>query len=298
MSPDALQFLPVDGQPWLIVGAGYTGEATARRLLAAGARVTVTRRALADAEATAARLAAAVPGAAVRGAAASLGDRGSLAAVLEPGAIVVDTAPPADGAGSAEAALAEAAGDAGARRLVYVSSTGVYAPAAGAWVDEEFAVDPAGDQGRRRLAAERALLETAAARGLEAVALRAAGIWGPDRGVAARLRAGSYRIIGDGRAHVSRIHVDDLAAALVAAGTVVPLVRAIYNAADDHPTPAGDHARALAAALGLPPPPEVPLSAVDPSTASMFTADRRISNRRLKAELGVVLAHPGTAPEV
>ena len=122
------------------------------------------------------------------------------------------------------------------------------------------------------------------------VALRAAGIYGPGRGLVDRIRAGTYRVIGDGTSHVGRIHVADLVAAIVAAGSSA--VTGAINAADDDPAPIGEVADAVAARLGLPPPPRVPASAVSPEIAGMLTADRRIANRRLRDELGVALRYP------
>ena len=263
---------PIDARPWVILGAGYVGEAVARRLLDAGAAVTVVRR---DAAALAA-LAARLPG--VRAAALGLDDRAALAALIAPGAVVVHLAPPPAGAIDAPAA----------HRLVYVSSTGVYAPGGGARVDEDWPLAPATASGAARLAAERAVLAAAP----PAVVLRAPGIYGPGRGVAERLRAGSYRIVGDGTAHVSRIHVDDLAAAIVAAGTARSLPRAVYNVADRDPCTAAEHGDGVAAALGLPAPPRVAADQVSPEVAGMLLADRRIDAGRLEAELGWTPRYP------
>ena len=206
-----------------------------------------------------------------------------LEAVIGPGraTTIVMTAPPVDAVGGGEARVAEAATRAGARRIVYVSSTGVYGAAGGAWVDEDFALAPLTASGRARLAAEAAL----AAGAVPCVRLRAAGIHGPGRGVLARLRAGTYRIVGPGDTHVSRIHVDDLVSAVVLAGdTQGPGL--VYNVADDDPCTSAELASAAAAALMLPMPPTVALAQVDPEIAGMFTADRKIDNRRLKRELG------------
>lgn len=245
---------------WLIVGAGYTGERVAAMLAARGAQVTVTSRSEDRAKAIAARLGA-------RGVAMDLGD-----AHVDEDAIVVVTAPPS----GAEAGFAAAMARDGARRIVYVSSTGVYAPAGGAWVDEDFATVPG-----PRLAAEEAL----AAGAVPCVRLRAAGIYGPGRGAIERLKAGTYRIVGDGDTHVSRVHVDDLAAAVIAAGDA-RAAGSVYNVADDDPCTSNELAEAACAALMLPLPPHVPLDRVDASVAAMFTADRKIDNRRLKHELG------------
>ncbi len=261
---------------WLVLGAGYTGARVASLLHQRGDAVTVTRRRGDDA----AEVAAATGARALALELAAIDDD-RLAAALAGHEVVVVTAPPPAPDGAVEARLAAAAARAGARRLVYVSSTGVYAPAGGAWVDEDYPTRPVTAAGRARLAAERAL----AAGRVPCVHLRAAGIHGPGRGVIARLRAGTYRLIGPGDTHVSRVHVDDLAAAIVLAGDAAAPAP-VYNVADDDPCTSRELATAAAAALGLPPPPSVPLDLVDPEVAGMFTADRRIDNRRLKRDLG------------
>jgi nucleoside-diphosphate-sugar epimerase len=263
---------------WLIVGCGYTGTRLARTLVARpelADDVAITRRDREVARALGEALG-------VRGERADLADPSSLEVV--PGAVVVCLAPPGpDPAGEIRALLA-AARD--AARIVYVSSTGVYGPGEGAWVDESWPVAPVTESGRARAAAEAALAEAS----LPWVALRAAGIYGPGRGLAERLRAGTYQVVGDGTSHVSRIHVVDLVAAIVAAGTTA--VTGAINAADDDPAPIGEVADAMAARLGVPAPPRVPAASVSPEVAGMLTADRRIVNRRLRDELGVVLRYP------
>jgi len=263
---------------WLIVGCGYTGTQLARTLVARpelAAEVTITRR---DRE-VARALGAALQ---VRGVRADLAEPGALD--VSPGAIVVCTAPPGkDPAG--EIARLVAASRAAAR-IVYVSSTGVYGPGGGAWVDESWPIAPITESGRARAAAEAALADAT----VPWVALRAAGIYGPGRGLVDRIRAGTYRVIGDGASHVGRIHVVDLVEAIVRAGTAA--ITGPINAADDDPAPIGEVADTVAARLGLPPPPRVPAAQVSPEVAGMLTADRRIANRRLRDELGVVLRYP------
>lgn len=249
---------------WVILGCGYTGTALARRLVASGHDVVVTRRDADRARATAAEL-----GPQVRGVAADLGGE------LPAGDVVVCLAPPGP---DPERRCFDAVA-----RLVYVSSTGVYAPGGGAWVDESWELAPVTASGRARLAAERALPP-------RAIALRAAGIHGPGRGLVDRLRAGTYRIVGDGSAHVSRVHVDDLVECIVRAGEST--VTGAINVADDAPDPIGLVADTLAARLGVPAPPRVAFASVDPEVAGMLTADRRIANARMKRELGAVLRYP------
>ncbi len=263
---------------WVIAGCGYTGTHLANRLAADGAPVIATRRGHFP------------PGldGRVQQRRADLAEPAALAGWIPAGAIIVHAAPPADDdPGAGERNLVAAAAAAGAGRIVYVSSTGVYGPGDGGWVDEDTPVGPPAP----RLIAETALLAAAAAAGLEAVALRASGIYGPGRGLVARMRAGTFRVVG-GETWVNRIHVHDLAGAIIAAGTIARLPRRIYTVADDAPVTGRDHATAVAAALGLPPPPVVALAEVDPRVAAMLGANRRIANRRLKEELGVTLRYP------
>lgn len=267
---------------WLVVGAGYTGSALVKRLVAAGHDVTATRR-------TAGEIA--------------IGDARHPVIALDlaqpppdeyPDAIVVCCAPPGADPGREMYNLVALGG----RRIVYVSSTGVYAPGGGASVDESWPLAPLTATGRARLAAEQALATAVATvpamahftAPIDGVAmLRAAGIYGPGRGLVERMRAGTYRIVGDGRAHVSRIHVADLVETIVRAGE--SRATGAFNVADDDPAPIGEVADAVAAMLGRPPPPRVPADKVDPEVAGMLTADRRIANARIKRELGVVLRY-------
>jgi nucleoside-diphosphate-sugar epimerase len=268
---------------WVIVGAGYTGARLARRLVGEGHQVVVTRRSQESADQVAASTGAVA-------AVADLGDPSSLTAVLSEGAIVVDSAPPRDDT-HGERNLVMACAAAGVARLVYIGSTGVYPAGDGDMVDESTPVGPMADRGRRRLAAETEILDTAAGHGVEAVSLRVAGIYGPGRGVHARLAKGNYRIIGDGATLVCRVHVDDLVSAIVAAGTVQPLPYRVVNVADDEPTSSADMGDAVAALMGVEPPPRVEPSEVSESVRAMLGADRRVDNRRLKS-LGVSLRYP------
>lgn len=264
-------------EPWVVVGCGYTGTRLARVLVGQGADLTITRRTAAGAEASATQLGA-------RGVMADLADPVTLLGIIPADAIVVCLAPP--GAVPADEINGLVAASARARRIVYVSSTGVYAAGGGSWVDEAWPLAPITPSGTRRVAAEAAL----AAAPISHVALRVAGIHGPGRGLVDRLRAGTYRIVGDGASHISRIHVDDLVRAIVLAGR--SSITGAINIADDDPAPIGEVADALAARLGVPAPPRVAVASVSAEVANMLTADRKIANHRMKDELGVVLQYP------
>lgn len=294
-------------RPWLIVGCGYTGTHLVHALHARpdlASAVAITRRDPARARELAAELGVRgepcdLSGSAGAGAGTSpppgglpggspdvvlSGGSPGASPLAPPGAIVVCLAPPGgDPAGEIRTLLGLCGA---ASRLIYVSSTGVYGRGAGAWVDESWPIAPFTASGRARAAAEAALADA----NLPWIALRAAGIYGPGRGLVDRIRAGTYRVIGDGTGCVARIHVADLVAAILAASGST--LTGPVNAADDDPAPIGAVADAVAARLGAPPPPRVPADSVPAEVAGMLTADRRISNRRLRTELGVELRYP------
>ena len=111
---------------------------------------------------------------------------------------------------------------AGVRRVIYISTTGVYGGANGKWVDEATPTDPQRPGGRASLAAEEALRASRfASRG---AALRLAGLYGPDRlPYLAKLREGTP-LEASPEGWLNLIHVDDAAAAVVAAADVAECV--------------------------------------------------------------------------
>jgi nucleoside-diphosphate-sugar epimerase len=214
---------------------------------------------------------------------------GVAAAIAQATHLLVSAAPDAEG----DPVLARHAADLraapGLAWVGYLSTTGVYGDRQGAWVDEDSARTPAGERGRWRVAAEDAWL----ASGLPVHVFRLAGIYGPGRSAFDRLRAGTaQRVVTPGQVF-SRIHVDDIAAAL-AASIARPAPGRAYNLADDEPAPPQDVVAFAADLLGMPAPPEVPIEAagLSPMARSFYAEAKRVSNQRLKGELGVVLAHP------
>ncbi|WP_338865805.1 GNAT family N-acetyltransferase [Myxococcus stipitatus] len=188
---------------------------------------------------------------------------------------VVVSVPPEAGL---DAALAESLAARPPARLVYLSSTGVYGAVRGA-VDEDTPVDVAWPSSLPRLEAESRYLP------LGAMVLRIAGIYGPGRGAHSRLLSGTLRVPEAG-GRISRVHVDDLCAAILAA-LEHGAPGALYCVADDRAAPLEETAHWLARRLGLSPPPRVPLETLHES----LRGDRAISNARLK-QLGWVPRYP------
>lgn len=185
-----------------------------------------------------------------------------------------------EGLGNVLAALAPP------RRFIYISSTGVYGQAGGEEVDETSPAEPVEESGRVMREAERLLHE----RLPDAVVLRFAGIYGPGRLLREKaLRAGEP-VVGDPEKWLNLVHVEDGAAAIVAAAErATP--GAVYNVSDDRPVRRRDFYQLLARLLGAPEPRFVPPPAGAPPPAHE-RHNRRINNRRLRAELGLALRYP------
>lgn len=177
------------------------------------------------------------------------------------------------------------------RRLIYISTSGVYGDCGGAWVSETRATNPGTARARRRVAAETQI----AAWGGDYAILRAPGIYGPGRLPIQRLRAGEPVLSDAAGPWVNRIHVADLAAIALAAAERGP-AQAVYHAADGQPLPMGAYYRLLARCIGCPEAPEIDWSeaerAFSPTRLSFLRESRRLSNQRLREQLAVPLHYP------
>jgi nucleoside-diphosphate-sugar epimerase len=186
--------------------------------------------------------------------------------------------------------IAQAFAGAPLEALVYVSSTSVYGRRSGEWTDEETPVDPSSPLGEARLESERLYLEAWRTTGLPARICRVPGIYGPGRTLRQRLESGAYRRLNDEDLWVSRIHVDDLAEALIAAW-MRGKAGETYLLCDDEPVSGHEYAEITASLLALPLPPAVEREDIRQELSSSAferrVADRRCSNRRMREELRV-----------
>jgi len=174
----------------------------------------------------------------------------------------------------------------------YLSTTGVYGDAGGAWVDESWRCNPTSARGSERLKAEAAWLNS----GLPAEVFRLAGIYGPERNILGRLRTGGYKAVQWQPPHYSsRIHIDDIVAALIAA-MHKPRAGRIVNLADDLPMPHADYVTELARMVGAPMPAllseQEGKQQLSPMALAFFRDNKRVSNRLLHQELLPQLTYP------
>lgn len=213
-------------------------------------------------------------------------------AIAAADAILV-SAGPENGRDPALAAYGEALARARPAWLGYLSTTGVYGDHQGGWVDEDTALTPSTRRGRERVAAEAEWQALAAAHGLPLHVFRLAGIYGPGRGPFAKLWSGTARRIVKPGQVFSRIHAEDIAQALLAS-IHAPRPGAIYNLCDDDPAPPEDVIAHAAELLGLPLPPaeDYATAEMTPMARSFYAENKRVSNRRMKQELGIRLRYP------
>ena len=137
-------------------------------------------------------------------------------------------------------------------RVIYVSTTGVYAQDAGQCVDETSACEPVSEGGRACLSGERLLF--AHARGRDALVLRLAGLYGPGRVPRSADVTAGRPIAGSPDAYLNLIHVEDAAAAVVAAAASGPVTGRTYVVSDGHPPTRAEYVGLLATRLGVAPP--------------------------------------------
>ncbi len=192
--------------------------------------------------------------------------------------------------------LLAAAREAGARRVVAQSIAFAYAPKPTGLYDESDplfvdAPPPGGDAASSVAELERQVTNT---EGIEGLALRF-GFWygagtayAGDGHWAEEVRKRRLPIVGNGSGVWSFVHVDDVAAATVAA-----LERGepgIYNVVDDDPAPSREWIPAYAEAVGAKPPRRMPTFVVR-MVAGRYTVYlardmRGASNEKAKRELG------------
>ncbi|WP_428687550.1 SDR family oxidoreductase [Roseibium sp.] len=174
----------------------------------------------------------------------------------------------------------------------YLSTVGVYGNHDGAWVNEDTPCKPVSKRSVQRVAAENAWLEFSAANGFPVQIFRLAGIYGPGRNAFENFKKGTARRLVKPGQVFNRIHVADIAGTLKAA-MVQPSTR-IFNVTDDEPAPPQDVVAHAAELLGVTPPPEVPFETADltPMARSFYGENKRVSNQRLKDELGYVFRYP------
>lgn len=175
----------------------------------------------------------------------------------------------------------------------YISSTGVYGDTQGEWVDESSPLLASTDRNRQRIEVESAWLKIGKDHGLPVMIFRCVGIYGPGRNLLISVRQGRARRIDKPGLVFFRIHSEDLAQTLEAS-MKKPQPGEIYNVSDDFPSPPAEAVEYACSLLGVEPPPLVPFEEADlsPTARGFYITNKRVSNKKIKQELGVTLRYP------
>jgi len=180
-------------------------------------------------------------------------------------------------------------------RFIYISTSGVYGDLGGAQLNESHILNPQTARAQRRVNAEHRIREWAKRNRVQASILRVPGIYAADRLPLARLRMASPTILAEQDSYTNLIHADDLARIIVATLRHGKPNR-VYHASDDSEMKMGDYFDVVADKFKLPRPTRLPRTeverAVSPMLWSFMNESRRLSNVRMKKELGVKLRYP------
>ena len=280
-------------KPILIIGCGDVGLRVARQQQAEGHRVTALARSARSAELQAAQGIQTIRG--------DLDDPATLSTLPTQDARVYYFAPPPS-TGNCDSRMTNflraIADQALPARVVLISTSGVYGDCQGAWVSEERAPQPDTERASRRLDAEQQLRAWGKRHAVCIVILRVPGIYGPGRLPEKRLRAREPVLHEAQSPWSNRVHIVDLMRACVAAGERGQ-AGAVYNISDGHPSTMTDYFNRVADALGLERPPQISLAQarvdLSPGMQSYLAESKRLDNRRMREELGVLPQYPDLA---
>jgi len=183
------------------------------------------------------------------------------------------------------------------RRLIYISTTGVYGDHGGAKVTEATPTKPQSERAKRRVDAEQSLRLWAPAHGVALTILRVPGIYAANRLPIERLQSKTPALISEEDAYSNHIHSDDLAR-LICAALYHGKPQRVINTCDGGETKMGDYFDEVADAFGLDRPPRMPAEQlqkiVNPMLWSFMRESRRVTNTRLH-ELKTPLRYPSVA---
>lgn len=186
----------------------------------------------------------------------------------------------------------------GVKRLIYISTSGVYGHCDGAYIDETRTPRPVNARAVRRVDAEQQVRQFARQTGAHVAILRVPGIYAAERLPLERLQRGTPMLRAEDDVYTNHIHADDLARITVAAMFRSANCR-VYHASDDSELKMGAYFAQVAASYDLPVPEaisrELAMTRLSPMQMSFMSESRRMLNRRIKDELRVRLRYPTVA---
>ena len=164
----------------------------------------------------------------------------------------------------------------------YLSTVGVYGDHDGGWVDEETVCKPVSQRSVQRLEAEQAWQEFAAEMNVPLAILRLSGIYGPGRNTFVNLASGTAKRIIKPNQVFNRIHVSDIASAVLHLGS--KNTGGLFNVTDNEPAPPQDVVTYAANLMGVTPPQEIAYdeAQMSPMARSFYGEVKKVSNAKLR----------------
>lgn len=173
------------------------------------------------------------------------------------------------------------------KRVLYLSTTGVFGRCDGSWVNEETEPAPSHEGGRARLAVE----QLYRASRFHTTCLRLPAINGPGRTLMESLKRGTYRILEDGSRYTNRIHVDDLVE-IIRRLIEIDNLPEVLCVSDDQPSRAKDVVAFYCEQLQIPWPPSTTEAELIARGAHSMLSNQRVSNSKIKSLLSLQLRYP------
>jgi nucleoside-diphosphate-sugar epimerase len=180
------------------------------------------------------------------------------------------------------------------KKIIYVSTSGVYGDCKGDFVSETRLVSPTSPRGQRRLDAEHQLRAWGANSRVQISILRVPGIYASNRLPIERLKAGTPALKSEEDVYTNHVHADDLAR-MILLTFYRGLPQRILHATDESWLKMGDYFDLVARYFDLPSPKRVGFeelrAMVTPQMLSFMKESRRLRNDRLK-EIGFKFQYP------
>lgn len=181
------------------------------------------------------------------------------------------------------------------RKVVLISTTGVYGDCHGEWVTESSATTPQTDRARRRLDSEKVWFDWGQRTRVPVVVLRVPGIYSYSRLPKDRLMKRTPVVRPEECGFTNRVHANDLARIAVRAMERGEAGE-IFNATDGVPGKISEYLQEAATVLGMEPLPQISMeeakSELSEGMLSYLNESRKISNQKMVRELGVELLYP------
>jgi len=181
------------------------------------------------------------------------------------------------------------------KRMVVISTTGVYGDCHGKWVTEETPINPTTLRSQRRLSMEQQWQDYASEKNILLSILRVPGIYSFSRLPKERLESGRPIVNPAECGYTNRIHADDLAKICI---NVMKHQRVsdVYNASDGRPGKMSEYFLEVAKFLGIQRPPVISFSEAERKLSSDMMSylkeSRKISNQKIIQTFNLELQYP------